>query len=80
MSQLKRVGYGWMTKCSKLKHIDFTGFKALEVVGNDLISECSSLESISFAGDIPKLKKVGESWMSNCAKLKLVGRAGRGWP
>lgn len=32
--------------------------------------ECSSLESITFADDMPKLPKVGEYWMCDCSKLK----------
>lgn len=59
-----------------LKHVDLTGFTSLDEVGYNWMYECSTLESITFAADMPNLKKVGRSWMSKCSKLKHVDLAG----
>lgn len=62
MSRLRKVGDGWMSKCTKLKHVDLNGFATLEEVGDDWLRACTDLELVVLPAHMPKLKKVGKSW------------------
>lgn len=61
VSTLKQVGNRWMYSCQKLKHVNLSGFTALEYAGNGWLCASSSLEQIILPVHVPKLK-VGDSW------------------
>lgn len=79
MPKLKKIGDYWLSGwsgCKNLKHIDISGFIAVEEIGGGWLSDCYSLESVTFTGGMPRLKKIGNYWLSRCSKLRHVDLTG----
>ena len=58
------IGNDWLSKCEKLKNIDFYGLSLLREVGSNWLSYAENLNS------------VGSKWLSDCKNLKIVNFSG----
>lgn len=67
-NHIKSIGSGAFSKCSKLKHVEWSS--ALQVIGDSSFAYCSSLEDIMpFPSDLLEIKEFA---FAGCSSLKQV--------
>ena len=69
------IGYGFLSECTTLSKVDFTGLQSVTTIGGGFLYKCTSLSEVDFTG-LQAVTTIGTNFLSKCTSLSEVDFTG----